>query len=527
MQEKPTYHRKNAFTYAIIVAIGGFVFGLDAALISGTIRFITQEFSLSDWQLGTVVSAPGLGVLFALPLAGYASNSLGRKQTLQIIAIFYLASAIGSALAPTYWTLVAARFLGGLAFTSITMASMYIGEIAPSAYRGKLVSMIQINIVVGLSLAYFINNFILQATEAGAVWAEALGVSQYTWRWMLGTEILPAFIWFVLLLFIPKSPYWLLYKNRREEANVALSKLLPIDQIPAKIQEIESSLAEDAGQLSIGKQLREMFDKRLRTIFIIAITIAIAQQSTGINAILFYAPTVIEQLGIGTNAAYQQAVWIGLISVVFTVLSLMLIDKVGRRPMILFGMLWIIVSLSICSIGFNNARYSLTADSIEDMKELPDAQRLAPLIDVEFTTDIKFKKAIQEHLGESDARTHSSLLLQKAATMNGLLIFIGILSFIAAFQFSVGPIMWVLFSEIFPASLRGVAIPFFALITSVTSYLVQQFFPWQLSNLGASSIFLFYASTVALGLIILYFFLPETKNLTIEEIVLAMKNKSA
>ena len=527
MQEQPTYYRKNAFTFAFIVAIGGFVFGLDAALISGTIKFITQEFSLSDWQLGTAVSAPGLGVLFALPFAGYASNGLGRKQTLQIIAMLYLVSAVGSALAPNYWTLVAARFLGGLAFTSITMASMYIGEIAPSAYRGKLVSMIQINIVLGLSLAYFINNFILQATEAEAVWAEALGISQYTWRWMLGTEILPAFIWLMLLLFIPKSPYWLLYQNRREEAKETLSKILPADQIPAKIQEIENSLVEDAGQVSIGKQLQEIFDKRLRTIFIIALTIAIAQQSTGINAILFYAPTVIEQIGIGTNAAYQQAVWIGLISVVFTVLSLLLIDRVGRRPMILYGMLWIIASLTICSIGFNNARYTLKADAIEEMEELPNADRLTPLINVEFRTDIKFKQALQEHLGESDARTYSSLLLQKAASMNGLLIFIGILSFIAAFQFSVGPIMWVLFSEIFPASLRGVAIPFFALVTSVTSYLVQQFFPWQLSNLGASSIFLFYASTVAIGLIILYFFLPETKNLTIEEIVLAMKKKAA
>ena len=133
-------HQKNAFTYATIVAMGGFVFGLDAALISGTVNFITQEFALNDWQIGTAVSAPGLGVLVALPFAGLASNRLGRKGTLLLIAALYLISAIGSALAPSFWALVAARFLGGLAFSSITIASMYIGEIAPAQWRGKLVA---------------------------------------------------------------------------------------------------------------------------------------------------------------------------------------------------------------------------------------------------------------------------------------------------------------------------------------------------------------------------------------------------
>lgn len=518
-------YQRNAFTYATIVAMGGFVFGLDAALISGTVKFITQEFGLTDWQLGTAVSAPGLGVLLALPLAGYASNWLGRKKTLQIIAALYLVSAIGSALAPNYGTLVAARFLGGLAFSSITLASMYIGEIAPSEYRGKLVSMTQINIVIGLSAAYFINNYILQATNSGAAWVETLGITRYTWRWMLGTEILPALIWLGFLIIIPKSPYWLLYKGRSEEAKQTLQKIIPASEIPEKVEEIQASLAESTENLSIGQQLKEIFSKHMRVIFVVAITIAIAQQSTGINAILFYAPTVIEQLGIGTDAAFQQAIWFGLTSVVFTVLSLLLIDKIGRRPMILWGMAWIILSLGICSYGFKQARYTITQEAISEMTTLPKAERLAPLTSKEFETDTAFKQALREALGEEDARNHASLLLQKAASLNGMLILIGILSFIAAFHFSVGPIMWVLFSEIFPISLRGIAIPFFALITSITSYLVQQFFPWQLSTMGSSSIFLFYAATVAIGLVILYFFLPETKNMTIEEIQLAMKSK--
>lgn len=518
-------HQRNAFTYATIVAMGGFVFGLDAALISGTIKFITQEFGLSDWQLGTAVSAPGLGVLVALPFAGYASNLLGRKKTLQIIAALYLVSAVGSALAPNYATLVAARFLGGLAFSSITLASMYIGEIAPADYRGQLVSMTQINIVIGLSAAYFINNFILKATHSGAGWVESLGITTYTWRWMLGTEILPALIWLGLLSIIPRSPYWLLYKGKEDEARQSLKKIIPVSEISDKIEEIQVGIAENQEDQSILQQLSTVFSKQMRVIFIIGITIAIAQQSTGINAVLFYAPTIIEQLGLGTDAAYQQAIWFGLTSVFFTVLSLLLIDKVGRRPMILLGMAWIIASLGICSYGFKQARYTITEEAIAEMTGLPDAERLATLEGKVYKNDTAFKQALKETLGEEDARNHSSILLQNAASMNGMLIFIGILSFIAAFHFSVGPIMWVLFSEIFPASLRGIAIPFFALITSITSYLVQQFFPWQLSTMGASAIFLFYAATVAIGLVILYFFLPETKNMTIEEIQLAMKRK--
>lgn len=515
--------QRNAFLFATIVAMGGFVFGLDAALISGTLSYLTQEFNLTDWQLGTAVSAPGLGVLLALPFAGYAADLLGRKKTLQIIAGLYVISAIGSALAPNYSTLVAARFLGGLAFSSITLASMYIGEIAPANLRGKLVSMTQINIVIGLSTAYFINYLILQATNSGADWVESLGITQYTWRWMLGTEILPALLWLGLLFLIPKSPYWLLLKGRTGEAVATMRQLIAEEEIPQKVEEIQESLAQDQDHRSAGAQLREIFGKPMRTIFIVALTIAIAQQATGINAILFYATTVFEQLGVGTDAAFQQAIWIGLTSTVFTVLSLLLIDKIGRRPMILWGMVWIIASLALCAWQFRNARYVLSQENLSEVTDLPSPQRLQTMIGRVYQSDIEFKNALKASLGETDTRDHLSVLLQRAANMNAPLILIGILSFIAAFHFSVGPIMWVLFSEIFPASLRGIAIPFFALITSLTSYLVQQFFPWQLSTIGISSTFWFYAVTVGVGLLILYRFLPETKNMSIEAIEAKLK----
>lgn len=520
-----TQHKKNAFTYATIVAMGGFVFGIDAALISGTVKFITQEFALTDLELGTVVGAPAFGVLFALLLVGYACNTFGRKKALQIAAALYLVSAIFSCLAPTYETLIAARFLGGLAFSSISMASMYIGEIAPPRWRGKLVSMIQINIVVGLSAAYFLNYLILNLANSDLLWTKALGMDVYTWRWMLGSEVLFATLWLVFLFFIPKSPAWLVFMGRIEEAKNTLRKVIPEKEVSDQILEMQEGLSNGDEGRSIMAQLKEIFSRPMRITLIIAMTIAIAQQATGINAILFYAPTIFEQLGLGTDAAFAQAIWIGLISVVFTILGLLLVDKIGRRPMIIGGMLWIIISLCICFYGFKTASYSLNKGAISEMEVIPNSERLNTLVNVSFNSDIEFKQALIEALGAEDTRTYSSLILQKAVKINAILILLGILSFIAAFQFSVGPVMWVLFSEIFSISIRSVAIPFFTLVTSTTSYLVQQFFPWQLATMGISATLLFYAATVGIGLIILYFYLKETKNMTIEEVQLALAPK--
>lgn len=518
-------YKKNAYVYATIVAIGGFIFGLDAALISGTVNYISLEFGLSDLQIGTVVSAPGLGVLLALPLAAYACNVLGRKVTLQIIAFLYLFSAITSTIAPTYLSLVGARFLGGLAFSSISLASMYIGEIAPPKWRGKLVSMTQINIVLGLSAAYFINYIILGWSNSEADWVTAWRLDTNTWRWMLGSEILPALIWFVLLLFIPKSPAWLVYRNRPSEALRTLQRIFPKKEATDQLSEMKERMEKGKDQNSLSSQFRQIFSKPMRVTLIIAVTIAIAQQATGINAILFYAPTVFEQLGVGTDAAFMQAIWVGVTSVVFTILGLFLVDTLGRRPLIIYGMIWIILSLGICFYGFNSASYTLSKESVTQIKELQNPERLDGIVGVAYHSDVEFKNSLIAQIGETDYKKFSGLLIEKSANINAILILIGILSFIAAFHFSVGPVMWVLFSEIFPVSIRAIAIPFFTLITSIVSYLVQKFFPWQMATMGISKTLLFYAIIVSIGLIILNKYLVETKNLTIEEIQIKIKNR--
>lgn len=185
----------NAAKYAGIVTIGGFVFGLDIGVIAGTLDYISTQFELSDIQLGTVGAAPGFGAIFALFATGSICNTLGRKRTIQIIALLYLVSAVTSSIAPSYTTLVAARFLGGLAFCSLSLASMYIGEIAPANIRGKLVSINQINIVLGVTAAYFIQ----QLTSTEPAWAASLNLQQHALRYMLGSEVLPALVWLILV----------------------------------------------------------------------------------------------------------------------------------------------------------------------------------------------------------------------------------------------------------------------------------------------------------------------------------------
>ncbi|RKR12181.1 sugar porter (SP) family MFS transporter [Maribacter vaceletii] len=518
-------NKRNAYAYATIVAMGGFIFGLDAALISGTVNFISKEFSLDAIQLGIVVGAPSVGVLLALFFAGYACNKYGRKRTLQIVAALYLISAVGSSLSPNYWSLLSFRFLGGLAFSSISLASMYIGEIAPPKLRGKLVTMIQINIVLGLSGAYFINYLILQLGSSDALWVSSLGINEHTWRWMLGSEILPALLWLGLLLFVPRSPAWLFYNGKKEEAKRTLLKLLPANEVDTQLLAMGESLEKSTDDKSTIAQVKEIFGKSMRVTMIIAMTLAIAQQATGINAILFYAPTVFEQLGMGTDAAFMQAIWIGVTALIFTILGLLLVDKIGRKPLIIGGMLWIVISLGISFYGFQTAKYTLTQDAISEIVDLPNKERLNTLIGVTYDSDIAFKSVVIESLGKEDARNYSSMLIQKSADMNAILILIGILSFIAAFHFSIGPIMWVLFSEIFPIGIRGTAIPFFTLITSTVSSFVQVLFPTQLETMGISNTLLFYAVTVFIGMLILYKFLVETKNMSIEDIQLALHAK--
>jgi len=524
-------HRTYYVLYcAIIVSLGGFVFGFDAAVISGVVGFVSVEFDLTPIQSGFVVAAPTLSGVFGTLVIGPLSDALGRKKVLIIIAFLYLLSALASAFASSYIMLVTARALGGLAFTSLMIAPMYIAEIAPAKLRGKLVSINQLNIVVGLSAAYFANYFILNASESGSAWATAWAIDTDTWRWMLGVEIIPAAVFFFALFMIPDSPRWLVNNGREQQARVVLAKLLPADEVETEVELIKSSYDSQNGAL--WKRITGVFGPKMRLALIVGIIVGVVQQITGINAIFFYAPTIFEQSGIGTDAAFAQAALVGLINVVFTLVAMALIDRWGRKPLLLVGLTGIAFSMALCTYGFAQATYELSPKGIAQIEQIDNIQssfdttKLNALVGTVYQSDVEFKAALADTIGASAAREHESAFLKTATTMNAILILVGILGFVASFAMSLGPVMWALFSEIFPNQLRGIAISVVGMINSMVSFFVQLLFPLELSVFGAALTFFSYGVFAVIGLVLVAWLLPETKGKSLEELEVMFAKKA-
>ncbi|MFQ3207209.1 MAG: sugar porter (SP) family MFS transporter [Glaciecola sp.] len=515
--------------FAIVVALGGFVFGFDASVISGVVGFVTTEFKLTDWQQGFVVSSPTLGALFGSLFAGFFADMFGRKKVIIAIAFLYVVSAIFSALAVSYSMLVTARIIGGIAFASLVVAPIYIAEISPAKIRGKMISINQLNIVIGLSFAYFANYYLLQLSDSPVAWVSALGIEDNVWRWMLGLEIVPAFIFLVLLFTIPESPRWLALNNREAQAKVVLLLLndhnsaepaMTEERADAFIEEIKADRKEAAKgkKDSIFNLLKSLFSKKMRFVLLVGLVVAICQQATGVNAIYFYAPSIFEQSGVGQNAAFSQAIWVGVINVVFTIVAMLLIDRLGRKPLMLIGLAGVFISMSIASYGFHNATYQLTETSIQSIESEDHRTKLMPILGETFSNDVSFKNATIELLGADAAREHQSVLIEAAVTINSVIVLIGILGFVAAFAVSLGPVMWVLLAEILPNRLRGIGIACIGAVNSAVSFSVQLLFPWELANLGTAMTFMIYGLLAIVGFVLIYKMLPETKGRSLEEI---------
>ena len=502
---------------ALVVSLGGFIFGFDASVISGAVRFITQEFNLSDIQIGLVVGAPTLGGILTALTAGPLSDLYGRRTLLLVVASLYVVSAVTSAFAPNFELLVAARFLGGMAFASLALAPIYISEVASADSRGRMVSFNQLNIVIGFSAAYFANYFLLQLAGSSAGWAVELGISDNTWRWMLGLEILPALLWLISLLFVPESPRWLIINGQEQRGREVLQHLTLDKPLEEEVAEIRLSAHGDE-MPSLATRLKTVLGPGLRFALIIGLVLAVAQQITGINVVFFYAPSIFEQSGIGTNAAFAQAVIVGIINVIFTVLSMLLIDRLGRKPLLIMGLTGILFSMLLCSWSFHQAEYRLEPDAVAQLESRELAEQLQPMVGTAFENDVAFKRALVDHIGLEQARRMESELIQSAIEINPTLVLIGILAFVASFAFSLGPVMWVMLPEIFPNQVRGVAMAVTGSVNSAVSFAVQFIFPWQLNNLGAASTFLGYAVFALIFLVLALKLVPETKNKTLEEL---------
>ena len=509
--------KQSVIPIALIVALGGLLMGFDASVISGVVGFIEPEFQLSKIELGWAVSSLTLTATLAMLVSGPLSDRIGRRLVLKYAAVLFAVSAIGSALAPDFITLVIARMVGGLGVgASLIIAPMYIAEISPAKMRGRLVSFNQLNIVIGISLAFFTNYLILQWGKSDAALALALKFGEYNWRWMLGLETLPAVLYFFGLYFVPRSPRWLLMKNRRDEAIAILEQFNSKEYVRSDLVAIEESIKADVHKEKVS--IRELFRPALKLVLTIGIVIAVLQQITGINSVFFYAPMIFEQSGIGTDASFVQAILVGLTNLVFTVLAIMFIDRLGRKPLLIFGVAGIAVCMFLLAYGFNSATYKLTNESTAGLSADVDRNDLGKLTDVVFDSDVQFKRAIREVLGETVAKEHESTLITAAIRMNPTLILIGIIGFVASFAISLGPVMWVLFSELFPNRIRGIAISFVGLINSGVSFIVQLVFPWELENMGSATTFLIYGVFAAIGLIFIFKVVPETKNKTLEQL---------
>ncbi len=507
---------RNALFYSSIIALGGFVFGFDASVISGVVGYVTREFDLDPIQQGLVVSAPTLAAIFASLTVGPLADFVGRKRVLQFLALLYTVSAVFSALADSYMDLVIARAIGGYAFGSLVLAPIYIAELSPARLRGRFVAINQFTIVIGLSSAYFVNYFIQSLAGSDAAWVQSFAIDKHTWNWMLGVETLPALVWLILLTLVPRSPRWLAANGHWAEAEKVLSKIVAPGAVEAAKAEIQNAIG--GVKTTLKDRLNDLFSKKMVFILTIGIIVAIVQQITGINIVFFYATTIFEQSGVGTNAAFAQAVVIGVVNVIFTIIAMATIDTLGRKPLLIIGLIGVAISMAVVAWGFHQATYKIDAEAIVQLEQDVDPQRLKTIQDIEYQSDVAFKGAVRDAIGETAFRDNEAAILNAAMSANSRLILIGILGFVASFAISLGPVMWVLLSEIFPVKIRGVAISLVTVFNSGASWLVQFLFPWEVATFGAAGVFFSFSIFAVIGLVLIAWLLPETKGLSLEEL---------
>ncbi len=429
----------------IVSALGGFLFGFDTAVISGTTGDLQIVFDLTSNSLGFTVSSAIIGTFVGAWLVGRPADRYGRRTILYLLAFFYLVSALGSALAWNWISFLLFRFLGGLAVGGASVVSpTYIAEISPAAYRGRLVAITQVNVVFGMLIAYLSNYYIASA------------FTMDTWRWMLGAEAIPAALFLALLFFIPRSPRWLMSRKHEVEARTVLSRCGASD-IDREIKEIQTSL-----DLEHHSKDEPFFSKAYRFPILLAIAIAAFNQLSGINAVLYYAPHIFKMAGAGAGSSLLQSIAVGGTLFVFTLLALPVIDRFGRRTLMLAGSIGYILSLASCAIVFY--QYGTEFDST-----------------------------------------------------GGTIILVSILVFIASHAFGQGTVIWVFLSEIFPNRVRARGQALGSFTHWFMAFVISWTFPI-IAEISGGHIFTFYAICMVGQLIWVIRVMPETKGITLEEI---------
>jgi len=427
------------FAWSISAALAGFLFGFDTVVISGADKQLQELWGTSDAFHGSIVMAMALwGTVVGAIFGGIPTNKFGRKNTLLVIGILYLVSALGSAFANDPITFAIFRFLGGLGVGASTIAApTYVSEIAPPKDRGRLVYLYQFNIVLGILIAY-LSNYLLRDTGA------------QPWRWMVGVEAIPAFIYIIFVVFIPKSPRWLISKSRTEEATKILEDINPEADLEKRMLEIKK---QSENQIT-GENI---FMKKYRFPLILAFLVAFFNQLSGINAFLYYAPRIFESAGLEANTALLSSIGIGVVNLLFTLLGVFLIDRVGRKKLMFVGSIGYIISLSLVAAAF-------------------------------------------------------------FLNWGGLWVPIFLFLFIAAHAIGQGAVIWVFISEIFPNHLRASGQAFGSSTHWVLAAIVPSLVPVLFTTIGPGYVFAFFAFMMLLQLIFVIFMMPETKGKTLEEL---------
>ena len=435
-----------------VAALGGLLFGYDTGVINGSLKFVQLKFDLSPAMKGFAASSALLACIFGAAFAGFLSDRLGRKKVLMLSAMLFLISAVGTAIPRTLMQFIIFRVIGGLGVGAASMTSpMYIAEISPARIRGRMVSVNQFAIIFGMLAVYFINYFIAGCGDQ--TWNTETG-----WRWMFGSESIPAVLLLILTFFIPESPRWLTKQNQEGKALQILSKVDGEEYAQKEMSAIKETLSHESSSLS------QLFTPPMRIILVIGVGLAVLQQVTGINVFLYFGSDIFEKLGgESIDAALLQQVVVGAVNLLFTVLAIWTVDKLGRKPLMIIG-----------SAGMGIALFAM------------------------------------------------GMAGYWQAT--GMWVLIFILIYIASFALSVGPVVWVILSEIFPTKIRGRSMGIATICLWMANTVVSQTFPMMDENaylvekFHRGFPFFIYGAMCVVLIVFIWRFVPETKGKSLEEI---------
>jgi MFS transporter, SP family, sugar:H+ symporter len=439
-------------------ALGGLLFGYDTGVISGAILFITEDFGLSPFMQGAVVAALLLGAMVGAALAGTMSDRIGRRRLIIVAAVTFTVGALAAAAAPGAWALVGARFVLGLAVGSAALVvPLYLSEIAPTKIRGAIASLNQMMIVVGILVAFVVN---------------AILASSGDWRLMLGLAVVPSLVLLVGMAFMPETPRFLVHAGEEDEAREVLEEVrqdgAPADEPERKIEEIrEVDEQERGGGLELLKA------GWVRPALVVAIGLAVLQQLVGINTIIYYAPTTLTSVGYGPESAIYANLAIGALNVVATIVAIRIVDRVGRKPMLLGGLVGMVASLTVLGLS-------------SELLSKPDS----------------------------------------AGDPAAVITLLCLAGFIVSFAATWGPVVWVMLPEVLPLSVRGTAMGVAVFLHWGANFLVSQTFPVMLDAWGPGPVFLGYAAIGVGAFVFVKALVPETKGRSLEEIEADLQRES-